>query len=91
MRKSERFEDVISRLQRQGFLRIRLNGQFFDLDQGVETITFDRKRKNELFLVIDRLKVNPTIKNRLFEAVENAAHQSGGKIVVLQRKRRSSF
>ncbi len=35
-------------------------------------------------LVIDRLKVNPTIKNRLFEAVENASHQSGGKMVVLR-------
>ena len=35
-------------------------------------IPFDRKRKNELFLVIDRLKVNPTIHHRLFEAVENA-------------------
>ena len=32
MRKTETFEDVISRLQRQGFLRIRLNGTFYDLD-----------------------------------------------------------
>lgn len=84
VRKNERFEEVISRLQRQGFLRIRLNGEFFDLDQGPEHLTFDRKRKNELLLVIDRLKVNATIKNRLFEAVENAAHLSNGKIIVLR-------
>lgn len=84
LRKSERFEDVVSRLQRQGFLRIRLNGEFFDLDQGPETMPFDRKRKNELLLVIDRLKINPTIKNRLLEAVENASHISGGKITVLR-------
>ncbi len=54
MRKNEKFEDTISRLQRLGFLRIRLNGEFFDLDPGL-TPTFDRKRKNELYLVIDRL------------------------------------
>ena len=84
IRKNERFEDVISRLQRQGFLRIRLNGEFYDLDQSAETMQFDRKRKNELLLIIDRLKVNATIKNRLLEAIENASHQGGGKIVVLR-------
>lgn len=84
MRKSERFEEVILRLQRQGFLRIRLNGEFFDLDQVLEKVVFDRKRKNELLLVVDRLKVNPTIKNRLLEAIENAASISGGKIIVLR-------
>jgi excinuclease ABC subunit A len=84
IRKNERFEDVIARLQRQGFLRIRLNGEFYDLDQSLESIAFDRKRKNEVHLVIDRLKVNPTIKNRLLEAVENASHLSGGKIVILR-------
>lgn len=91
LRKSENFTDVISRLQRQGFLRIRLNGEFFDLDQGAEKMTFDRKRKNELLLVIDRLKVNPTIRNRLLEAVENASQISGGKIIVLRENQQDVF
>lgn len=82
VRKSERFEDAISRLQRLGFLRIRLNGEYFDLDQEIEKMSFDRKRKNELLLVIDRLKVTPSIHNRLFEAVENASHMSDGKIII---------
>lgn len=84
IRKSDKFEDVISRLKRQGFLRIRLNGQFFDLDQDITTIAFDRKRKNELFLVVDRIKVNPTIRHRLFEAVENAAFIGNGKLTVVR-------
>jgi excinuclease ABC subunit A len=83
IRKNEDFKDILSRLQRQGFLRIRLNGEFYDLDQA-EGIAFDRKRKNELFLVVDRLKVNSTIKNRLFEAVENATHIGEGKILVVR-------
>jgi prepilin-type N-terminal cleavage/methylation domain-containing protein len=32
MRKTENFADLVSRLQRQGYLRIRLNGTFYDLD-----------------------------------------------------------
>ena len=82
IRKNDKFTDIVSRLQRQGFLRIRLNGVYFDLDQEAERIEFDRKRKNELFLIIDRLKVNPSIRHRLFEAVENASEISKGKLVV---------
>lgn len=82
IRKNEKFEDVIARLRKQGYLRIRLNGEYFDLDFNSKAIEFDRKRKNELFLVIDRLKVQESIRKRLFEAVENAAKHSDGKIVV---------
>ena len=81
LKKSDKFEDVLTRLRRQGYLRIRLNGHYFDLDTE-ETIPFDRKRKNELFLVIDRLKINPNIHHRLFEAIEQAADIGGGKLVV---------
>jgi excinuclease ABC subunit A len=84
IKKNEKFEDIISRLQRQGFLRVRLNGEFFDLDQDVNTMPYDRKKKNELLLVFDRLKINSTIKNRLYEAVENASHLSNGKIIILR-------
>lgn len=85
IRKNDKFEDIVARLRRQGFVRIRLNGSFYDLDQE-SLIPFDRKRKNELFLVIDRLKVSPTIKHRLFEAVENAASTGQGKLVVMREE-----
>lgn len=84
IKKSEKFSDLISRLQRQGFLRVRLNGTFYDLDQTDLDGLFDRRRKNELLLVVDRLKVNPTIHHRLFEAVANGAAMGGNKIVVMR-------
>jgi excinuclease ABC subunit A len=80
--KQERFAEVMARLRRQGFTRIRLNGNFYDLEDN--DIPFDRKRKNELFLVVDRLKVDPSAKARLYEAVENAASIGGNKLVVLR-------
>lgn len=86
LRKNEKFEDVIARLSRQGFLRIRLNGIFYDLDQDLKAIEFDRKRKNELFLVIDRLKINATIRHRLSEAVENATKFGNGKMSVAREQ-----
>jgi len=57
------------RLQRLGYLRIRLNKEYYELD---EEIPYDRKKKNELFLVIDRLVIKQGIEKRLFEAIEQA-------------------
>lgn len=81
LRKSEKFEEVKERLQRQGYLRIRLNGQYFELDQ---EIPYDRNRKNQGYLVIDRVVVKEEIKKRLFEAVDNAATFSGGTLLIDQ-------
>jgi excinuclease ABC subunit A len=81
LQKNEKFEDLVSHLRRQGFVRLRLNQQMFELD---EPIPFDRKRKNEIALVIDRLVVNRQSESRLFEAVENAARMGHGKILVMK-------
>ncbi len=82
IRKNDKFEEIVLRLQKQGYLRIRLNGEFYELDDNINSIPFDRKRKNELFLVVDRLKINPSIRSRLFEAVENSSSIGQNKLVV---------
>lgn len=84
--KNERFEDVLTRLKRQGFLRIRLNGEFYNLEEMETAPPFDKKKKNELFLVIDRLKVDPATHSRLFEAVEHASSVGGGKLTVMREE-----
>lgn len=91
LRRNEKFEEVISRLQRQGFLRIRLNGQYYDMDAEDVNTHYDRKRRNELFLVIDRLKVSASSRHRLFEAVENAASLGNGKLTIAKEEEDVSF
>lgn len=91
LNKNEKFEDVINRFKKQGFLRVRLNGEFFNLEDQTVQIPFDRKRKNELFLVIDRLKVDSSMHSRLFEAVENASSIGNGKLVVVREEQDVSF
>jgi excinuclease ABC subunit A len=88
--KQERFEDLLLRLKKQGFLRLRVNGEFYSLEEDV-SIPFDRKRKNEILLVIDRLKVDPSTHNRLFEAVENASHMGNGKLIVMREDKDIAF
>ncbi len=79
LKKTESFTELKERLERQGFLRIRLNGQYFTLE---EEIPFDKQRKNELLLVIDRIVTSERARSRLLEAVEQATRLSGGQLVV---------
>ena len=83
IKRNEKFEDLKDKLQRQGFLRIRLNGTYYELDQ---EIPFDKQRKNELFLVVDRLVISSDNRKRLFDAVDQAATLSGGTLVAALEK-----
>jgi excinuclease ABC subunit A len=78
LKRSETFEDLKDKLQRQGYLRIRLNGTYYELDQ---EIPFDKQRKNALFLVIDRLTASSDHSKRLLDAIDKAQAFSGGTLV----------
>ncbi len=91
IRKTESFEEIIGRLQRLGFLRIRLNGNYYDIDDPTLPSNYDRKLKNELLLVVDRLKIDPADRHRLFEAVETAAKLGGGKLICALPEKKDIF
>lgn len=82
VKRTDRITDILSKLQKQGFLRIRLNGTIFELGTDLTTIPFDPKRKNELLLVIDRLKVDLALKMRMLEAVSTASSIGKGKLII---------
>jgi len=80
IRKQDRFEDLVLRYKRQGFIRLRLNGEIYELDQ---TIPYDKKRKHQIELVIDRLKIGPNLRGRVAEAIENGADIGGGSLIAV--------
>src|SRR5262249_23595080 len=82
IKRSEAFRDFLDKLQKQGFLRIRLNGIFYELGQ--DEIPYDPKRKNELFLVVDRVISDPSMKHRLLEAVSTASLIGKQKLWVMR-------
>lgn len=77
--KKESFEDLIKRLSRDGFLRIRLNNTYYELD---ENIPYEKAKKNELLLIIDRIIIQSDIEKRLYESVDKAAQISDGIILI---------
>ncbi|MGK5594897.1 MAG: excinuclease ABC subunit UvrA [Parachlamydiaceae bacterium] len=91
LKKNEKFNDAITRLSRQGFLRIRLNGEYYHLDEPLPDNIFDRKRKNELLLVVDRLKISPTIYQRLLEAIQTASDLGNNKLIIARETEADLF
>lgn len=79
VKRSDSIEALQERLSREGYLRVRLNGKYFEID---EKLPYNRKVKNTFDLVIDRLVVNSKNSKRLHDAIENAAKLSGGYVTI---------
>ncbi|MDB2613638.1 excinuclease ABC subunit UvrA [Chlamydiales bacterium] len=70
MRRGEHFDHLLARLKKEGYFRIYLNDEIYHLDDPDEkTIPFDPKRKNHLYIIIDRLIVKKENEKRIREAV----------------------
>lgn len=72
-------KDLLEKLRKEGYLRIRVNGEMHDLS---EEFNFEKNIKDYIDVVVDRIIIKENIRGRLFESLENAARLSGGKVVV---------
>ncbi|MCW8964325.1 MAG: excinuclease ABC subunit UvrA, partial [Gammaproteobacteria bacterium] len=67
--------DIIDQLRIQGFVRARIDGQVYELDQAPE---LSLRKKHTIEAVIDRFKIKPDMSNRLAESLETALQLSDG-------------
>jgi len=73
-RKGEHLQ-LMRDLQAQGFIRARINGEVFELDDPPK---LDLRRKHNIEAVVDRFKVKGDIKQRLAESFETALRLADG-------------
>ncbi len=76
-RKGE-YKKLFFDLRRQGFSRVRVNGQIRELE---EDIDLDKKRKHTIEVVVDRLVVRDTLGARLADSLETALRLADGVVV----------
>ncbi len=65
-RKGEHVQ-LFNNLQKQGFIRARINGEIYELDDPPK---LDLRKKHNIEVIVDRFKVRPDLKLRLSESFE---------------------
>jgi excinuclease ABC subunit A len=70
---------LLGKLLREGFTRIRVDGEVRELEQG---LSLEKTKKHSIEVVVDRLKVKAGVERRLADSVETAAAVGGGVILV---------
>ncbi|MGE3819422.1 MAG: excinuclease ABC subunit UvrA, partial [Isosphaeraceae bacterium] len=73
------WKDLFADLARAGYVRARVDGKVVAL---TDHLALDRQIKHDVEVVIDRLKVSPTTRPRLAEAVESALKLGDGTVIV---------
>ena len=72
-------KDLLDDLRKQGFVRVRINGEMHDL---TEEINLEKNKKSNIEVIVDRIVLKDGIRSRLFESLEVATKLSKGKVVV---------
>ncbi|WP_051304947.1 excinuclease ABC subunit UvrA [Chitinilyticum litopenaei] len=73
--------DLFDELRAQGFVRVRVDGEVFELD---EVPKLDKNKKHSIDVVIDRLKVRADLQQRLAESFETALRHAEGRAIAVE-------
>jgi excinuclease ABC subunit A len=73
------FEALFKRLRKDGFARVRVDGEIRDLD---EEGKLAKNKKHDIEVVVDRVVVKESVKNRLADSLELALSLSDGVAAV---------
>jgi excinuclease ABC subunit A len=79
------FRDVIERLQREGFVRARVDGELVELTDPNVRVRLDAKQSHTIEAVVDRLVMEEKVRVRLQDSVETAIRWGGGIVVTLHQ------
>jgi excinuclease ABC subunit A len=80
------FRDVFAQARSEGFARVRVDGKVRELDEEIE---LDKKRKHDVELVVDRLRVSAgageerdQFVTRLADSIETALRAGDGLVII---------
>jgi len=80
-RKGE-FRDVFEAMQKQGFVRARINGETYDLS---DVPKLNRRQNHDIAVVVDRLVVRAADRGRLADSIETALKAADGVVEVVRQ------
>jgi excinuclease ABC subunit A len=86
-RKGE-FKDLFEDARRQGFIRVRVDGETYDLTQ---VPPLNRRQNHDISLVVDRLVVAPADRSRLHDSIETALKAADGVVEIIRQGEKFMF
>ena len=72
-------QEILEDLRRQGFTKIRLNGEVHSLD---EEITLEKNIKDTIEVIVDRIVLKSEERSRVFEAIETSTKLADGLVLI---------
>jgi len=84
-RQKGEFRDVFERLAREGFVRVRVDGEMAELGESVARIKLDKKKFHHIEAVVDRLVMDDKVRVRLSDSVETALRWGEGVMFTLHQ------
>jgi excinuclease ABC subunit A len=76
---------TLEEIQRAGFVRVRIDGIIFRIEEALEK-TLDRKKKHNIEVVVDRLILDKELdKSRLVDSLETALKLGKGIVIISQQ------
>lgn len=70
---------VLDEVKKQGFVRVRVNGEMLDLGEEIE---LEKNKKHSIEVVIDRIVVKEGVSARLADSIETALKLGSGKVLI---------
>ncbi len=70
---------LLADIQKQGFVRVRVNGELRDLSEKIE---LEKNKKHRIEVVVDRIIIKEDIGSRLADSLETALKLADGKVLV---------
>ena len=78
--KKGEFQKELKKLQKEGFARVRIDGEIRDL---AEEIILEKNKRHDIDLVVDRLVLKEGVRKRLRDSLEIAASRAEGLVRIV--------
>ncbi|AXQ77994.1 excinuclease ABC subunit UvrA [Streptococcus chenjunshii] len=78
-RKKGQHKTVFARIQKDGYIRVRVDGEIFDI---AEVPELSKSKMHNIEIVVDRLINKEGIRSRLFDSIEAALRLADGYVII---------
>ena len=76
-------KDIFAGIQREGFVRVRVDGLVYDVSAPGRIPPLNKNKKHDIAAVVDRLIIKDSVRVRLADSVETALKLADGVVLVL--------